>query len=186
MDIEDTQIGSLLGDIDEQQLLNIYDNLDDEKVHQGIRQMVETYIGPHFEDIRGSVDEYPDPQKVRETYKNQDEDTQEEFFHDTVRDLLTLAAEIRERPREGMLRLKGYLRDPTVMEALLLIYENENINPEYRDQLKHYTATQFRLFGVMIAPEMYKRHEVEEALDIMNISQERREAVLRDYRAQQR
>lgn len=185
MDIEDTQIGSLLGNVDEQQLIQLYEQLDDEKVRQGIRQIVETYIGPHLGDIRESVDEYPDSKKVRQTYKNQDEETQQEIFDGAIQDIITLAAEVRERPREGMYRLKSYLRDPTVMEALLLIFEDCE-DDAVAEQCKHFAATQFRLVGVMIAPEMYKQHEVKQALDTMNISQEMRESVMRDYRAQQR
>lgn len=174
------------GNIDEQKAQELLDKIDPAQIQQGIRKLVETYLAPHMADIRENVDQYPDAQEVRAKYREQPDEWQEETFHGAVQDLYTLAAEIRERPNDGLYRLKEYLRDPTVLEALLLIFENPSIDAEYREQLKDYTATQFYLIGVMLAPEMYKQHEVEEALDIMNISQDMREAVMRDYRAQTR
>lgn len=163
----------MLQNMDEEDARDILDQLDDEQMQEGIRRLMDMYLVPHLDDIREEVKDYPDPMEVRETYQNAPETRQQQLFDEAVQDLLVTADLIRERPPEGFRRLKQYLRDPTTTEALLLIFENEAIQPSYRDQLKDYSAKNLHYAGVFLLPEMYEEQEVKRVLDVFDVDYNR-------------
>lgn len=155
--------------MDEEQAQNMLNRLDDEQLQQGLKKMMDMYIVPHLEDIRLNVEQYPEPREVRSAYQNAPEQKQQEIFDEAILDLMLTARLIRERPPQGFHRLKTYLRDPTTTEALLLIFENERIEEEYREQLKDYAAQHLHFAGVFLLPAMYTKEEVRAVTEEFNM-----------------
>lgn len=158
-------IMSMIQGMDEQQAKRMLDQIDDQQMQEGLEKLMEMYIVPHMEDVRQNVQGYPDPQDVRETYRNLPEPEQQEVFDDAVQEVVVTANMLRQRPKQGTQRLKSMLRDPTTYEALLLIFENEAIDAEYRDHLKDFTAEHLHWIGVFLAPSMYHPDEVRRVAD---------------------
>lgn len=156
-----------------------FNNMDDEEaqqmlnqvslsqLHEGVENLFSLKVAPHLHDISDNANyDYDDPEEVREQFKQLDDDAQEELFYDTAHHLAAVLEGLRERPDKAAPELKSMLRDPYTLEALLLIYEDEHIDEEVRDQLKEFTAGYLKLYGVMLAPEMYSEQEIRETLDL--------------------
>lgn len=157
---------SLMGNLDEETAQGILDQLDDDEVRGYLVELIDNAVVPHFDEIKQKAQETESRQQVRERYANLSQEEQEENFHSTVADLVAISQQVREHPRQGMSELKGRLRDPWVMESLLLIFENpRNINPEYADQMKEFCTYMTRWAGMNLAPEMYTRDEAEDLVE---------------------
>lgn len=103
-----------------------------------------------------------DTAEVEAQFAKLDDDEQDEQFHQAMAELAVTCAQIREEPAEGVDRLFGMLRDPYTVEALLLIFENDDhIDPDYSEQVKEFARWQLRYIGIHAIPEAYTQAERE-------------------------
>lgn len=155
-----------LNNMDEEEAQQMLDQVDIGQVHQGIENLFAAKVAPHLYAVRDAYhNEYDDNEEVREELKGLPEDRQEELFFQTLKEMAAVLEGLREKPQAATPKLKSMLRDPYTLEALLLIYENEHIDEEYRDQLKEFTAGWLHIFGVMLAPEMYTKQEIRQVME---------------------
>ncbi len=161
-------IGNLLGNMDSQTAEAVLDSLDDEMIERALETGIEKEVVPHLEDVRENVvDDYPDAQQVRSHYESLPAEEQEQKFNKAAADILGVLIELRENPTDGLKKLKGRLREPYVIEALLLIFDHEGVPKELSDQRKEYAATWLRNAGVHVIPEVYEREEAVEVVEQM-------------------
>lgn len=172
----------LLQNMDEDTASNLLNKLNDEQIEQGLEVAVEDFIVPHVEEIRTtSRDQYESRHKVREVYGEMDPQDQQEVFDEAWADMVAVGAQIREQPQRGMLELKQRLRDPWTMEALLLIFDNEDhIDEEYSEEMKEFTTFAVRWMAVNMLPEMYTQEEVEVVVEEL-FGEQDYEAVMAEY-----
>lgn len=159
-----------LSGMDEEQARNILDSLDEEQIEQAIQWMMEEMILPHMEDVRQRAANAPPTEDVRQQLESMGQQEREQLFYDTLDELVAVLVECRENPQHGFEELKTMMRDPWTVEALLLIFENEeHIDAEYTQQLKDFGVTHLKWIGAMVFPEMYEDYEVEQVLDQFDI-----------------
>jgi hypothetical protein len=153
-------IGRLLQNMDEDQAEQILDNIDADVLEGHLRKAVDSQIVPHLEEVRNSAaSEYEDPKVVRQYYEELPEDEKEEKFSNACADLIAVAAQLRNAPQDGGRELKNRLRDPWMIEALLLIFEDEDVPEEVIESQKEYAATWLKWLGANIVPEIYTQDE---------------------------
>lgn len=158
-------ISDLLNGMDSQTAEAVLDSLDDEMIERALEAGIEKEVVPHLEDVRENVvDEYPDAKDVRSHYESLSQEEQEEKFNRAAADVMGVLVELRENPTEGLKKVKGRLRDPWVIEALLLIFDHEGVPKELSDQRKEYASTWLRNVGVHVIPEVYHRDEAKEVI----------------------
>lgn len=156
--------------MDEEQARAVLESLDEEQIEQAIQWMVDEMIIPHLEEVRQRARSSPATEDVRQQLESMGEQEREQLFYETLDELVAVLVECRENPQQGFDELKTMMRDPWTVEALLLIFENdEHIDAEYTDQLKEFGVTHLRWVGAMVLPEMYEDHEVEQVLDQFDI-----------------
>jgi hypothetical protein len=156
-------IGRLLQNMDEEQAEALLENIDAEVLEGHLRNAVDSQIVPHLEEVRASaVGEYEDPDVVRGYYEDLPEDEKEEKFSNACADLIAVAAQLRNAPQEGGKELKNRLRDPWLIEALLLVFEDESVPDDVIESQKDYAATWLKWLGANIVPEIYTQTERKE------------------------
>lgn len=154
-------IGEMLGSMDEDMANTILESLNKEQIEAALSKGVEKEVVPHLEQVRErATEDDADTAQVRAHYESLPEDEQQEKFNQAAADLMAVFAELREEPVSGAQKLKGRLRDPWTIEALLLIFDHESVPNEVVDQQKHYTATWMKWVGMNVIPEMYRREQV--------------------------
>lgn len=163
----------LISNIDEEKAQQILGNMDEDDVADVAEWITEELVLPHLEEIRNRAGQQPSTEEVRRYYEEMDPQQREQEFYETLDALVATLVMCRERPMEGYTELKTMIRDPYTVEALLLIFENEDhIDPEYSEQMKDFGAEHFRWVGAMVLPEMYEPEEVERVLETFNINPE--------------
>lgn len=168
------KIADMAGGIDMEMIQSYLDSVDDDQIRDAIEFTVNQYVVPHLNDIRhAAANEYPDHEQVREQLEQMDEQEREQIFYDTLSELVTTFALLRERPLEGLEQLKTMVRDPYTIEALLLIFENEDhIDAEYSDQLKEFSAAHLKWMGVFLVPEAYTQAEIQDVIETFDLDAE--------------
>lgn len=163
---------NFLEHIDEETAREMLGQLDEDDVEETLRWVIEDQIVPHLEDVRERANnEDPPRDKIREYYESMSEQQREEEFYETLDEFVATLVICRERPIEGFRELKAYLRDPYTVEALLLIFENEDyIDPGYTQTLKDFGVEHIRWVGAMVLPEMYSDEEVEDVMQTFDIN----------------
>jgi len=161
-------IGNLLSGMDAETASEILSNLDNEMIEKALTTGIEDELVPHLETVRENAsNEYRDAQEVRDIYESLDEEEQTERFHRAAADIMNVAVDIRESPIEGMSKLKGRLRDPWVVEGLLLIFDHDDVPDEVVAQQKEFAAAYLKYIGVHVIPEIYERGDLREMVEQM-------------------
>lgn len=158
-------IGRLLEGMDEEQAANILDNLSEEHIENALTTGIENQLVPHLTEVRERVGEDPEPEAVRDHYESMSDQEQTEKFNRAAADLMSVLTAIRSQPVEGMEMLKERLRDPYVTEALLLIFDHEEMPDDSVADRKNYAATWIKYVGVNVIPEMYERGDAIEMIE---------------------
>lgn len=156
--------GGVGGWIDQKKMDALKDqveDLDDEQIEQAVQTVVQEQVVPALVDIRQRRDGQRENREIRAEYAAYDEETKQDLFDQAVFDVIEVLFDLRENPQVGVKKLRRLVRDPTVFEALLLIFDNpEKIDPEYAEELKQYVSMVVRWVGVVLAPEMYDAETV--------------------------
>lgn len=161
-------IGRLLEGMDEEQAEALLENIDSEVLEGHLKNGIQSQIVPHLEEVRETAEqEYEDPQEVRDYYENLPEDEKEQKFNNACADLIAIASQLRNSPQSGGKELKNRLRDPWLTEALLLIFEAEEVPDEVVQSQKDYAATWLRWLGANIVPEIYTMDDRKEIVEML-------------------
>lgn len=163
-----SRINDLLQNLDQEQVFNLIDQMDEEKKRDAIVEVMNRYLVPHAEEIQNRAEgEDPPSARVREYFHEElDESEKEDEFYNTLWEVVGTFAKVRDDPVEGLQELKALMRDPYTVEALFLLFENEeHIDPEYSAQLKEFASFHLKAVGVLSMPEMYSQEEIQQVLD---------------------
>jgi hypothetical protein len=156
-------IGNLLNGMDSETASEILSSMDDEMIENALRSGIEEELVPHLEDVRtrASEEDRP-PAEVRAYYESLSDEEQTEKFHEAAADLMGVGVDLRENPLTGLKKLKERLRDPFTVEALLLIFDHEEVSDDIVHERKEFAATWLKYVGLHVVPEVYKREDVRE------------------------
>lgn len=164
---------SVLQNIDKQTLRNLQQQVDEDTIRELLDVAIEERIVPHLRQIRSSAEQKPDHETIRSEFEDDPEDVQQENFDDAVTSVIEALFLLRQQPQEGGTLLKQLIRDPYVIEGLLLIFDNEqHIDPEYSAQIKEFAALHLHWAGVALMPEAYSPEEVREVAEELGLSVE--------------
>ena len=138
-------------------------NADAQTYRDVVAYLIQHEIVPHAEAIRDRAQNRDmTPAEVREHYKNMDDEAQQVAFDKAVASVVSVFALLRQKPQEGLEELKAMIRDPWTLEAILLIFRNdEEIDPEYSDEIIQYAAWHVQEAAYFLAPELYTEEERE-------------------------
>lgn len=166
----------MFDNLTEEQIMQAMNNVDDEQIMQAMGMMIDNYLVPHLDDIRVRANTSEPAAEARAYYESLPENeqaappdyegaTREGEFYFVLDNLVGTLVKCRYKPKVGFPELKSQIRDPYTLEALLLIFENdEHIDSEYTQQLKEFGATHVKWAGAMMVPEMYDDAEAERIL----------------------
>jgi len=158
-------IKSFLSNMDEEQASKMLAQLDNSVIKKALTTGIEKEVVPHFDEVRqAATEEYEPPEEVRDHYESMSADEQEEAFHEAAADLMGVLTRMREDPINGGVEMKNRLRDPWMIEALLLIFDHEDTPAEVVADQKNFAATWIKWVGVNVIPEIYTREEAEEVV----------------------
>ena len=162
-------ITDLIGGLDEDAAASILENMDDDVMEDAIETGIEREVVPHLLDVRerADSDEDPDPAYVRAKYEDLSEEEQTEKFNKAAADVMGVMAEVRNSPLSGLRKLKGRLRDPWTIEALLLIFDHPEIPDDVVQERKNYAADWLKYAGVHVIPEVYTKEDAKEVAAVM-------------------
>jgi len=161
-------ISSLLSGLDPDTASEVLSSMDDEMIENALTSGIEEELVPHLEDVRKkATSEYRSPAEVRAYYESLDDEEQTEKFHDAAADLLSVAIDLRERPLTGLRKLKERLRDPYVIEALLLILDHPEVPDDVVHERKEFAAVWLKYVGLHVLPEIYRRDDLREMVQTM-------------------
>lgn len=156
------------GTLDGPEARRIWESIPDDQKRDAAESVIDAYVVPHLDAVRERAREDRaeghDAEAAREYYAQMTADEQEEMFYTAIADLVAVLFLVREQPAEGLAELKARLRDPYTVEALLLIFNNdefiEYIEPGYREKMKDFAAERLRWMGMALVPELYDPEEV--------------------------
>lgn len=158
------------GQLDEQQIDKVWDQIPEETKRQAFTNALEQFVLPHADDVKDRAESDVGNKQIRQKYSALDDERQQEIFDQAIGTIIGTLFEVRESPREGLMRLKGLLRDPYTLEGLLLIFENEDhIDPEYSAEMKEFAAWYVTAAGVALTPEMYDEQTCENVYDTFDL-----------------
>lgn len=159
-------LGSMLDNMDGDMAETILESLDEDAIESALQTGIEKEVVPHFEQVRErAIEEDADSAEVRAHYESLSDEEQTKRFHEAAADIMGVLTEIRERPVSGGKKLKGRLRDPWTIEALLLLFNREEVPNAVIDEQKDFAATWLKWAGVNVIPEMYSQDQVEEVAE---------------------
>jgi len=151
----------MLKNMDGDMANSVLEALDEDAIESALKKGIDKEVVPHLEQVRErAVEDDADSAQVRAHYESLSEDEQTQKFNEAAADLMAVFTELRESPIAGAKKLKGRLRDPWTVEALLLIFDHEQVPDEVVDQQKDYAATWLKWVGVNMIPEIYTRDQV--------------------------
>lgn len=150
------------------------------------RLLADEDIGSLFDVFRNApelLDEirerakHSDSEAARQTFQEMSEIEQTRMVDSVVSDIAISFAQLRQEPAEGVEQLATHIREPYTMEALLLVFDNEeHIDGEYSEDIKEFVRWRVRWVGAELLPEVYTDDELEEIADRFDLTQERSEA----------
>lgn len=159
-------LGRLLQNMDEETAEKMMSNLSEEHLNNALQTGIENQLVPHLTDIRDRANEDDaTQQQVRAHYESLSEEEQTEKFTKAAADLMGVAVELREDPVNGLEKLKGRLRDPYVIEGLLLVFEHDEMPDDAVTERKEFAANWLKNIGVHVIPEVYERGDVREMIE---------------------
>ena len=151
----------MLKNMDGDMANSVLEALDEDAIESALKKGIDKEVVPHLEQVRErAVEDDADSAQVRAHYESLSENEQTQKFNEAAADLMAVFTELRESPISGAKKLKGRLRDPWTVEALLLIFDHEQVPDEVVDQQKDYAATWLKWVGVNMIPEIYTRNQV--------------------------
>jgi hypothetical protein len=161
-------IQNLIQGMDPERASALLSEMDDEVIEDALRAGIEKELVPHLEEVRTkAADEYRSPAEVRAYYEGLPEAQQTEKFHEAAADIMGVTVDLRERPVSGFKKLKGRLRDPWTVEALLLIFDHPDVPDDVVHERKEFTSTWLKYAGLHIIPEVYEREDLREMVETM-------------------
>lgn len=147
-----------------QQLASQLD-IGNEDVQEALLRVLEEKANPKLEEIRDRAESADTPSEAREQIESLPEERQDTLFHDTWAELLAAMVQLRIEPLVGMRNLKRMIRDPYTVEAMLLIFDVEEMPDEIVQANKDLFADYLNWMGCAVAPEMYSREDVEDFVE---------------------
>lgn len=160
-----SMLSDMISGMDKETASNIISSMDEEVIESALKSGIEQELVPHLQDVRDKAsDEYEDSNYVRDKYEDLSEEQQTKKFNKAAADIMSVAVKLRSSPMGGMKELKGRLRDPWTVEALLLIFDHPDVPDDVVQQRKDYAATWLKYVGVNVIPEVYTR---EAAMDMI-------------------
>ena len=161
-------IGNILNGMDGEAASEILNSMDDDMIENALETGIEQELVPHLSEVRTkAAEEYRSPAEVRAYYEGLDEEQQNVKFHEAAADLMAVAVDLRENPLTGLKKLKERLRDPFVIEALLLILDHEEVPDEVVHERKEFASTWLKYVGLHVVPEIYERDDLREMVETM-------------------
>lgn len=154
-------LAAMLSNMDGDMANSVLEALDQDAIESALKKGIDKEVVPHLEQVQKRArDDDADSAEVRAHYESLNDEEQTNRFNEAAADLMAVFTEMREQPVTGAKKLKGRLRDPWTVEALLLIFDHEQVPDEVVDQQKDYAATWLKWVGVNTIPEMYDRDQV--------------------------
>lgn len=161
-------IKNLLNGMDPERASELLAEMDDDLIEDALEAGIEQELVPHLQDVReNAAEEYRSPAEVRAYYEGLSEAEQTEKFHEAAADVMGVAVDLRESPVTGLKKLKGRLRDPWTVEALLLIFDHPDVPDEVVHERKEFASTWLKYAGLHIIPEVYERGDLREMVNQM-------------------
>lgn len=171
-------LGNILNGMDSDTASQILSSMDDEMIENALEAGIEEELVPHLKDVRAKAqNEYRNPAEVRAYYEGLSEDEQTQKFHEAAADLMGVAVDLREAPLRGLKKLKERLRDPFVIEALLLIFDHPEVPDDVVHERKEFASIWMKYIGLHVVPEVYQRDDLREMVTTM-YSEEDAEEIL--------
>lgn len=161
-------IKNLLNGMDPERASELLSQMDDDVIEDALEAGIEQELVPHLQDVRtNAAEEYRSPAEVRAYYEGLSEEEQTEKFHEAAADVMGVAVDLRESPITGLKKLKGRLRDPWTVEALLLIFDHPDVPDSVVHERKEFASTWLKYAGLHIIPEVYERDDLREMVNRM-------------------
>ena len=161
-------IGNLLNGMDSETASDILNSMDEDMIENALETGIEEELVPHLTEVRAKANgEYRSPAEVRAHYESLSEEEQTEKFHTAAADLMGVAVDLRENPLTGLAKLNDRLRDPYVIEALMLIFDHPEVPDHVVHERKEFTSTWLKYAGLHIIPEIYQRDDLREMVETM-------------------
>lgn len=156
--------------LNEENIKKLEEQMDDEDIEEMIQAGIEQRVVPALEEIRERRRQDPDTDQIRENYRQLSDEKKQEVFDAAVMSIVEAAFVARQQPTQGVKQLRELVRDPYTMEALLLIFDNEDhIDPEYGEQMKDVASEIVTWVGVALAPELYEPSTVREVAERLGL-----------------
>jgi len=161
-------IKNLLNGMDPERASELLSQMDDDVIEDALEAGIEQELVPHLQDVReNAAEEYRSPAEVRAYYEGLSESEQTEKFHEAAADVMGVSVDLRESPVTGLKKLKGRLRDPWTVEALLLIFDHPDVPDAVVHERKEFASTWLKYAGLHIIPEVYERDDLREMVNRM-------------------
>lgn len=148
------------GELSGNEIDTLWNQISDAQKQQMLTLLFDEKVVPHLQDIRARR-QRQDAMAVRERYADLELETKKELIVEAVGEIVATFYELRENPQAGLLNLKELIRDPTIAEALLLVFDDpEYVDPAYSADAKEYAAHKMTAIGVALFPELYEAETV--------------------------
>jgi len=159
-------IKRLLNGMDGEQASKIIGELDQEMIETALSTGIEEELVPHLHEVRErAVNDDESPEEIRAHYESLSDEEQTKRFNQAAADIMEVIVSLREEPTTGMEKLKERLRDPWVVEALLLVFDHDEMPAEAVAERKDYAAGWLKYVGVNVIPEVYTREDARDMIE---------------------
>jgi len=159
-------IDRLLSGMDGEQASEIIGNLDQEMIETALSTGIEEELVPHLHEVRQrAVNDDEPAEEVRAHYESLSDEEQTKRFNQAAADIMETMVSLREEPTVGMEKLKERLRDPWTVEALLLVFDHDEMPPEAVSERKDYASGWLKYVGVHVIPEVYTRGDARDMIE---------------------
>lgn len=140
-------------------------NIENEDVQKALMRILEDKANPKLEEIKQRAEDADSPQTARRQIEALPETEKDALFHETWAELLCGLAQLRIEPVAGLSNLKRMIRDPYTVEAMVLIFEVDEMPYETVQANKDLFSDYLNWIGCALAPEMYPRDDVEDFIE---------------------
>lgn len=151
-----------IGGVDPDMAEELMNQVDEDELEEAIPKLLNQQITPRLAEIRERAQASESRHQIRQQLRQLPEDEQTRVMMQAASDIGLVLQEIRQSPTAGLVKLKNRLRNPKTMEALLLIFEGDQVPDEWSDDRKEYATCVVRYVAMHLMPEAYTREEKEE------------------------
>lgn len=163
-----SMITNLLGGMDDETASEIINEMDQDVIEDALTSGVEQELVPHLHEVRQrAVEGDESAAEVRAMYEKLSDEEQTKKFQKAAADVLSVLTTLRQEPLDGLEMLKGRLRDPYTVEALLLIFDHPEVPDDVVQERKNYADVWIRWAGLNIIPEVYSEQEARDVIEQM-------------------